>query len=174
MATASVLFVDSFARIASMRAFSASSCGFACACRVARLVSGGCPHIFLHIVEARDPLQQFSRHGSRPVFVQIEDLAPRMSPAADFDDASRAVEMFLTWIAVGLQMTAKVFQHRFGMFSAPVGGESEPDGGFCQPARDHQWHGPTTARSSFCHCRDRAWARAYRRCGALTLTKPYP
>src|SRR5205807_1901927 len=43
------------------------------------------------------------------------------------------VEIVITWIGVGLQMTAKVFQHRFGMFSAPVGGESEPDGGFCQP-----------------------------------------
>ena len=57
-----------------------------------------------------------------------------MSPAGDFDDASRAVEIVITWIGVGLQMTAKVFQHRFGMFSAPVGGECEPDGGFCQPA----------------------------------------
>src|ERR1019366_3796251 len=50
-----------------------------------------------------------------------------MSPAGDLDDASRAVEIVITRIGVGLQITAKVFQHRFGMFSAPVGGECEPD-----------------------------------------------
>jgi hypothetical protein len=39
-------------------------------------------HLFLHTVEARDPFQQFSRHGSRPVFMQIEDLAQgTLSPA---------------------------------------------------------------------------------------------
>jgi hypothetical protein len=42
--------------------------------------------------------------------MQIEDLAPRMSPAGNFDDASRVVEIVITWIGVGLQMTAKVFQ----------------------------------------------------------------
>jgi len=53
MATASVLFADSCARIASMRAFGASRYGFACACRAARLVPGGCPRPSSSTLERR-------------------------------------------------------------------------------------------------------------------------
>ena len=49
-------------------------------------------------------------------------------------DASRAVEIVIIWIGIGLQLTAKILQHRFWMFSTPVGGEGEPDGGLRQSA----------------------------------------
>ena len=109
-------FAGSFPRTFSMRALSLSSCGFDRACRVARLVSGELSaHLFLHTV-GRAIRSSCYRHGVG-LFSCRSKILRRACPRRPRRCVLCGRDL-ITWIGVGLQMTAKVFQHRFGMFSA--------------------------------------------------------